>query len=300
MLYEPLIVPAKPNDLQIIYKLFEEAILFLKQNNYIGWKSYDKAFIKNEVKNSSVYKLVTGDEIVCVFSVCYSDALIWREKENGNAVYLHRLVLNRKFEGKKVFKNVLEWVLALAREKGLACVRMDTWAENEKLIGYYQTYGFRFIENYTTADTKDLPLQHRNLTVALLELPVETKQETGVSTLKKVNITEAFSTIETYWSQKIIGNANGQLIKLAKGIGGINWHWHDDQDEVFLLIRGHLTIQLRNNDIELYPNDLFIVPKGIEHCPKADGEVEFLIMGLNITSNPAGGRPHDWAPPGSN
>ncbi|MEJ8841523.1 cupin domain-containing protein [Lacibacter sp. H375] len=109
--------------------------------------------------------------------------------------------------------------------------------------------------------------------------------------MEKVNIIDELSTIKKYWTQKIIGVANGQLIKLAKGVGEINWHKHDDQDELFLLYKGHLTIQLRDQAIDLYPNDLFIVPKGVEHCPKADGEVEFLIMGINITSNAAGGRP---------
>lgn len=300
ILIQPQIIPARCEDLHIIYMLFEEAILFQKQNNYRGWDNYDQVFIKKDVENGIVFKLVSEAEIVCIFSVCYSDALIWREREKGDAIYLHRLVLNRKFEGAKVFKSVLDWALKNAMEKGLAYVRMDTWAENEKLIGYYKTYGFRFVENYKTEDTKDLPLQHRSLRVALLELSVDTVHEAQAATPEKVNIAEALSTIQTYWNQKIIGSANGQLIKLAKGIGAINWHQHDDQDELFLLVKGHLTIQLRNKNIELYPNDLFVVPKGVAHRPKADAEVEFLIIGLNITSNSAGGRPHDWTPCRSN
>ncbi|QEC70283.1 cupin domain-containing protein [Panacibacter ginsenosidivorans] len=110
----------------------------------------------------------------------------------------------------------------------------------------------------------------------------------------KVNIPEELSTISKYWSQKIIGEANGQLIKLAKGTGEINWHHHDDQDELFIVYKGHLTIQLRDRNVELYPHEMFIVPKGVEHCPNAHGDVEFLIMGLNITSNAAGGRPEKW------
>lgn len=112
--------------------------------------------------------------------------------------------------------------------------------------------------------------------------------------MEKVNIIQELSTIDRYWNQKIIGEANGQLIKLAKGNGAINWHKHDDQDELFLLIKGHMTIQLRDRKIELYPNELFIVPKGTEHCPVSHGESEFLIMGLNITSNAAGGRPEKY------
>jgi len=109
--------------------------------------------------------------------------------------------------------------------------------------------------------------------------------------MEKVNIREALASLEEYWSQKTIGEANGQLFKVAKGIGETRWHKHDDQDELFILYKGHLTIQLRDQDVELKEDELFIVPKGLEHCPKADEEAEFLIVGLNITSNAAGGKP---------
>jgi mannose-6-phosphate isomerase-like protein (cupin superfamily) len=112
--------------------------------------------------------------------------------------------------------------------------------------------------------------------------------------MDKVNILREVSAISKYWDQKVIGEANGQLIKLAKGEGEINWHKHDDQDELFILYKGHLTIQLRDRNIELYPNELFIVPRGTEHCPVSHVESQFLIMGLNITSNKAGGRPEQY------
>ena len=111
-------------------------------------------------------------------------------------------------------------------------------------------------------------------------------------TLEKVNIRKELATIREHWSQKIIGNANGQLFKLAKGLGSTNWHQHDDQDELFILYKGHLTIQLRDQNIELYEDEMFIVPKGVPHCPTADEEVAFMVVGLNITSNEAGGKPN--------
>ncbi len=109
--------------------------------------------------------------------------------------------------------------------------------------------------------------------------------------MDKVNINEALNSLEEYWSQKIIAKANGQLFKVAKGIGEIKWHKHDDQDELFILYKGHLTIQLRDKNVEMYEGDMFVVPKGTEHCPNAHGEVSFVIVGLDITSNEAGGKP---------
>lgn len=291
------ITNATTNDLVAIYQLFEEAIQFQKKHNYIGWNNYDKEFIKNDIQNGLLFKLVNEGEIICIFSICYKDELIWREKEKGDALYLHRVVVNQQFKGERTFQQVLDWAMQFAQEKKLQYIRIDTWAKNEKIIAYYKTYGFAFVENYTTPGTDALPLQHRNLTVALLTLPVPEAQQpaklTRINELEKVNIQQELATIHEYWRQKIIGQANGQLIKLAKGTGEINWHKHDDQDELFVLYKGHLTIQLRDKNIELYENDLFIVPKGVEHCPKAHGDVSFLIMGLNVTSNAAGGRPEN-------
>ena len=94
-----------------------------------------------------------------------------------------------------------------------------------------------------------------------------------------------------FWSQQVVGAANGNLFKVAKGIGSTNWHAHADQDETFVILRGHLTIQLRTENVELNAGDLFVVPRGVEHCPHAEHEAHFLIIGLDVTSNAVGGKP---------
>ena len=113
--------------------------------------------------------------------------------------------------------------------------------------------------------------------------------------MKKINLRDEFDSIEKYWTQKIIGEANGTMIKLAKGIGEINWHKHDEQDEVFMVCKGSLTIRLKEEeDITLNEGELFIVPKGVEHAPMAESDVELLVMGINVTSNKEGGKP-EWS-----
>ena len=171
------IINATTDDLPVIYQLFEEAILFQKRNNYTGWNSYDKGFIQADIGNGLLYKMVSNDTIICIFSICHRDALIWRQKEKGDAIYLHRIVLNQQFKGEKVFRKVLEWTIQFAHKRNLKFIRIDTWAENEKIIAYYKSHGFLFIENYTTNDTANLPVQHRNLNVALLELCIPVMTE---------------------------------------------------------------------------------------------------------------------------
>lgn len=113
----------------------------------------------------------------------------------------------------------------------------------------------------------------------------------GAQRLNKVDVGKEAAALDEFWSQRIVGEANGCLFKVAKGIGSINWHAHDDQDEVFFVYKGRLTIQLRDRDVELNEGDMFVVPRGVEHRPKADAEVHLLLVGTEITSNEAGGKP---------
>lgn len=112
--------------------------------------------------------------------------------------------------------------------------------------------------------------------------------------MQKVSIRDEIASLDEYWSQKIIAEANGQLFKVAKGIGEVNWHKHDDQDELFILYAGCMTIELRTEEIYLAEGELFVVPKGVEHRVRAEEEAAFLIVGMNITSTREGGKP-EWS-----
>ncbi len=81
--------------------------------------------------------------------------------------------------------------------------------------------------------------------------------------MSKVALREAAAELEEFWSQHTVGEANGNLVKGAKGIGSTNWDKHDDQDEVFVVLRGQITVYLRTGDVELNEGDLFIVPRGV-------------------------------------
>jgi mannose-6-phosphate isomerase-like protein (cupin superfamily) len=109
--------------------------------------------------------------------------------------------------------------------------------------------------------------------------------------LRKTNVDAAARERPEYWSQRVIGEANGSLFKVAKGIDATLWHAHEDYDEVFLVTSGELVIELRDGDVALGPGDLFVVPRGVEHRPRADEAVHFLIVGPELTSNAAGGKP---------
>jgi len=114
--------------------------------------------------------------------------------------------------------------------------------------------------------------------------------------LQKISLAQEAGHLTEFWSQRTVAQGNGNLFKVAKGTGSTEWHTHEDQDETFLLISGRLTVQLRDGDVELTPGDLLVIPRGTEHCPKVEGEAQFLLVGPEITSNAAGGKPA-WSYP---
>ncbi len=157
-------------DLDRVLWLFEEAINMQSNNGYKVWESIDKESLQQDIKKGLQYKITIDADILCIFSIQYNDPFIWRDRDKNDAIYLHRIVTNPNFKGQKLFEKVLTWAIELARKENKRFIRMDTWADNFQLIEYYKLFGFQFIENYKTTDTEELPLQNRNLNVALLEL----------------------------------------------------------------------------------------------------------------------------------
>lgn len=96
--------------------------------------------------------------------------------------------------------------------------------------------------------------------------------------MDKVDLKEKFSLINDYWQPKIIGELNGQYVKLAKLKGEFIWHRHDNEDELFMVIKGKLKIKLKDKDIDLDENQFFIIPRGVDHLPVAENEVHVMLF----------------------
>ena len=103
--------------------------------------------------------------------------------------------------------------------------------------------------------------------------------------MDKVNLSEKFALFQHYWSPKIAGELNDSYIKLAKLKGEFVWHQHENEDELFLVVKGHLLIKLRDRDIHLKEGKFVIIPKGVEHLPIAEEEVHVLLLEPKSTLN---------------
>ena len=96
--------------------------------------------------------------------------------------------------------------------------------------------------------------------------------------VEKVNLAEKFGLFDETWSPRIVGELNGQYVKLAKLKGEFVWHRHQAEDEMFLVVHGQLVIKFRDRDVVLEVGEFLIVPRGVEHCPAAEEECHVLLF----------------------
>ena len=115
------------------------------------------------------------------------------------------------------------------------------------------------------------------------------KNKIGVNNLcmniEKVNINDKLTQFSDHWSPKIVGELNGQQVKLVKFRGDFVWHKHDNEDEMFMVINGAFEMHLRDEVIEVKQGDFIIIPRGIEHKPFAREEVHVMLFEPAATLN---------------
>ena len=97
--------------------------------------------------------------------------------------------------------------------------------------------------------------------------------------IDKVNLADAFASFSDHWSPKVAGDINDAQVKLVKFEGKFDWHHHEQEDELFLVIKGTMRMGLRDGDVDVGEGEFIIVPRGVEHCPEAvNGECHVLLL----------------------
>lgn len=124
-------------------------------------------------------------------------------------------------------------------------------------------------------------------------IPVELDEffREGEKMITKVNISEKLNLIRGYYKPKVVGQVNETYVKLVRFKGEFIWHKHDLEDELFLVVKGRLTIRLRDRTIELHENEFVVIPRGVEHLPVAEDEVSVMLIEPKTTVNT--GNVHD-------
>lgn len=112
--------------------------------------------------------------------------------------------------------------------------------------------------------------------------------------MQAINLAEKLATFSDHWQPRTVGQFNGHDLMVVKVKGEFTWHHHADTDDFFLVLKGRLTMRLRDGDVSIGPGELFVVPLGMEHCPVAEEEVHMLL--IERTGTPNSGDPATAAP----
>jgi ribosomal protein S18 acetylase RimI-like enzyme len=157
-------------DIDTILEFYAEAISFQKEKGSVQWPEFEPMFIETEIKEGRQWKMVSGEDIACVWVTTFDDPQIWEEKNSDPSVYIHRIAVNSHYRGNNLVLELVEWAKKYAHLNGKKFIRMDTVGENHGLINHYKKCGFDFLGLYKLKNTRGLPAHYDNATVSLFEI----------------------------------------------------------------------------------------------------------------------------------
>lgn len=157
-------------DIDVFRDFWNAALSYQRQNKLPLWPSFPKWNIEQEIQSGLHFSVRSVDgALTGYFSLALSDHVIWESKECGDAIYIHRMCVNPDRKGGNLTSSVLAWANEYASGLGRKFVRMDTWADNERLVDYYIKRGFRYIGIRQMGDAPELPLHYSFTRLALFE-----------------------------------------------------------------------------------------------------------------------------------
>ena len=159
------------DDVPAIRELFGAAIDYQKQKFGKHWHGINEAELVKEIAGQLHWKIMEEDRIAAFFSIAFTDALIWEERDADPAIYLHRIVTNPAFRGRRYVNAITGWAEAYGREAGKAFIRLDTDRDNTRLNAYYQECGYQFcgIKIFHDHDNPAIPKHYFGSGLSLYE-----------------------------------------------------------------------------------------------------------------------------------
>jgi ribosomal protein S18 acetylase RimI-like enzyme len=152
------ILNSSPSDIDEIFRLYHIATEYMRsKKTVVVWPEFERSLVEKEIAENRQWKLMIGDDIACVWAVTFSDEQIWQEKDNNDAIYIHRIATNPDHRKQNFVSIIVDWARKYAGEKGKRFIRLDTLGRNEKLIEHYTKNGFEFLGMFELKNTEGLP-----------------------------------------------------------------------------------------------------------------------------------------------
>jgi ribosomal protein S18 acetylase RimI-like enzyme len=148
-------------DLTEIQELYQAARNLQIQREMVVWPVFENAFIEDEIKENRQWKILQDNLIACNWAITFQDKEIWGEKDNNDAIYIHRICTNPTLRGNRYIEKIVEWSKHYAKTQEKRYVRLDTLGNNTKLIAHYTSAGFDFLGIVKLTDTANLPAHYQ-------------------------------------------------------------------------------------------------------------------------------------------
>lgn len=159
-------------DIGTIFELYKEAVEFQKTVFYKQWQGFERSLVEREISENRQWKVIVDGSVACIFAITFNDPLIWHEKDQDPAIYIHRIVTNPRFRGGAYVKEIVRWAREYAKSIDKTFIRMDTWGDNEKLRDYYTSCGFKYLGVTVMENTEGLPKHYEGLSLSLFEIDI--------------------------------------------------------------------------------------------------------------------------------
>ncbi|TCD10909.1 GNAT family N-acetyltransferase [Pedobacter frigidisoli] len=162
---------SQSTDIDVIFEFYDMAIAHQKKVFNKHWQGFSRELVTNEIAENRQYKILVDGVVACVFAVTFNDKLIWGDRDH-DSIYIHRIVTHPNFRGYSFVKEIIKWAKKYALENHLKYIRMDTWADNEKLLAYYTGCGFDYVGMVTLNETEGLPKHYEGISLSLFEIVI--------------------------------------------------------------------------------------------------------------------------------
>jgi ribosomal protein S18 acetylase RimI-like enzyme len=150
------------NDIDEVLSLYQSARDLQTKKAMVVWPLFERKFVEKEIEEQRQWKLVIDNAMACNWAITFNDKEIWREKETGDAIYIHRIATRPRFRGNRNIKRIVSWAKEYAVNNGKRFVRLDTLGNNGRLIEHYISAGFQFLGMSELPDTSNLPGHYQN------------------------------------------------------------------------------------------------------------------------------------------
>ena len=158
-------------DIDTIFDFYDMAVAHQKKVFNKHWQGFSRELVETEITDNRQFKILVDGEVACVFAVTFNDQLIWGDRDH-DSIYIHRIVTHPAYRGYSFVKEIIKWAKGYAATNGIKYIRMDTWADNEKLLAYYTGCGFEFVGVVTLEKSEDLPKHYEGISLSLFEITV--------------------------------------------------------------------------------------------------------------------------------